>query len=218
MFASVSSEIGARLLLSQRLVAAVAQLEQPAPDSAAMLKGFCFVQMYAIYEYAVRSAVQAALASLKGSGRSMKELHAGVLCLVLESVWAAAAAAGAARVWDCRVEVLRRATSDESVAGIDDTLFPTDGSHYRVRQLHTIWQVLGVAGPVVPEPRLLGRIEEIVENRNAITHGRRTADDVGRGYSRLDIEERFNDLRNICEHVLGSLERHYSSGGMLVHA
>jgi len=72
-----------------------------------------------------------------------------------------------------------------------------------------------VDGNVVPENRLLGRIEEMVENRNAITHGRRTPEDVGRGYSRLDIEERFTDLRRICEHVLGSLETHYNAGGLL---
>jgi hypothetical protein len=148
----------------------------------------------------------------------MKQIRREVLCLLLDPQWAAAAAAGPARMWDCRIDLLKQIHSKEAAGSIDDSLFPADGSHYRVRQLHTIWKVLGLRTPVVPEPRFLGRIEEIVENRNAISHGRRTPEDVGRNYSRLDIEQRFTDLRSICEHVVGTLETHYNAGGLLVPA
>lgn len=215
MFATVLSELGSRLLSVERFLAGVAAIEETAPESAAIFKGLCFVQMYAIYEYTVRSSVQATLSSLKSGALTMNQIRREVLCLVLDPRWDAAAQAGPARMWECRIDLMNRAHSDEAAASINDTLFPADGSHYRVRQLHTIWKVLGLVAPIVPEPRLLGRIEEMVENRNAITHGRRTAEDAGRSYSRLDIEERFADLKRICEHVLGTLEAHYNARGLL---
>jgi hypothetical protein len=217
MFAAVLSEIGSRLLSSERLLFSMEAVEKGMPESAAFFKGFCFIQMYAIYEYTVRASVQATLSSLKRASLTMEKIRREVLCLVLDPSWCAAADAGPSRVWGCRIDLLNEAHSDHPVTNINDTLFPADGSHYRVRQLHTIWRVLGIKEPIVPEPRLLGRIEEIVENRNAIAHGRRTAEDVGRSYSRSDIKRRFDDLKLICQHVLGTLEAHYNAGGLLIH-
>lgn len=215
MFAAVLSEIGSRMLSSERLLANVATVEETAQESAAIMKGLCFIQMYGIYEYTVRSSVQAALSSLKNGVLRINQIRREVLCLVLDPRWDAAAQAGPARMWECRMDLMNQAHSDELAASFNETLFPLDGSHYRARQLHTIWKVLGLVAPVVPEQRFLGRIEEMVENRNAIAHGRRTPEDVGRSYSRLDIEERFADLKRICDHILVTLEAHCNAGGLL---
>jgi hypothetical protein len=216
MFANVLSEIGTRLLSSERILFSMDVVEKEMPESVTIFKGFCFVQMYAIYEYTVRSSVQATLSSLKSASVTMDKIRREVLCLVLDPSWGAAAQAGPSRVWGCRIDLLKEAQSNQPASNINDTLFPVDGSHYRVRQLYTIWRVLGINKPVVPQPRLLGRIDEMVENRNAIVHGRRTAEDVGRRYSRSDIKDRFDDLKLICQHVLGTLEGHYNSGGLLI--
>jgi hypothetical protein len=83
-----------------------------------------------------------------------------------------------------------------------------------VKQLETIWAVFGLTVPVVPELRLLGRIEELVENRNAIAHGRRTAVEVGGRYSALEIEKRIDDVEQISSYVVTQMEDHYKGGGV----
>ena len=68
--------------------------------------------------------------------------------------------------------------------------------------------------PVVPEPRLVGRIEELVENRNAIAHGRRTPEEVGGRYSTAEIEKTADDIEKIGSYFVTELERHYNAGGV----
>ena len=65
--------------------------------------------------------------------------------------------------------------------------------------------------PIVPEQRHLGRIMELVENRNAIAHGRRTPEDVGRSYSKQDIEDRISDIFDICIYIVETIKNRYDS-------
>ena len=215
MFAAVINELGSRLLAAELLTKTIAELEESRSDAAVLLKGLAFVQMYSIYEFTVRGSVQATLSSLRASAAPAAKIRHEALSLVLDSSLSSAAQAGPARLWECRIDLLGRARSPDSATEFPDSLFPADGSHYRIRQLHTIWRVFGIGAPVVPDARLQGRIEEMVENRNAVAHGRRTADDVGRRYSLADIKDRMRDLGQICEHVLATLETHYNGGGLV---
>ncbi len=68
--------------------------------------------------------------------------------------------------------------------------------------------------PVVPESRLIGRIDELVENRNAIAHGRRTPEEVGGRYSTSEIEKRVDDIERITIYLVPEMETHYKAGGI----
>jgi len=215
MFTLVSSEIATRMLSSRKLLSFAKSLEEVDVGSAAVCKGLLFVQIYSTYEYAVRSAVQATLLAIKADDIPINQLRKEVLCLALEPHWKSAADAGRSKVWERRLNLMDQVGSRDSTYTLSDAVFPNDGSHYRVRQLHTIWKIFAVSDPVVPDPRLLGRIEELVENRNAIAHGGRTADEVGRRYSRQDIEIRLADAETICNYVVDTLRAHHESGALV---
>jgi hypothetical protein len=117
-------------------------------------------------------------------------------------------------MWEQRIGLLAERESGVPLNTLDDAVFPSDGSHFRVRQLQTIWAVFGLATPVVPEPRLLGRIEELVENRNAVAHGRRTPEEVGGRYSVSDVATRVDDVEAIVTYLVTQLESHYVGGGV----
>ena len=219
MFATVSAEIAARHLSNQRTVALIESLEEKSQMVlASACKGLIFVQLYATYEYSVSSAVQATLVALRTAGVEIRTLHRDLLALVLNSHWDSAANSKRSRVWDSRMALLSSIDSDELTSTLRDDLFPSDGSHYRIQQLHTIWKIFSVSGPVVSEPRLIGRIEELVENRNAISHGRRTSEEVGSRYSWQEIAKRVNDTDAIAGHIVSRLESHVQSGGLFAVA
>lgn len=213
MFESVASEIASRMLAARMYVAHIEPLESKDSALSATFKGLAFVQLYAIYEYTVRSGVQATLSAIRGDPLVIRELRHELLCLVLDPQWTSASTAGRSRRWDTRIALIRKVTSQEPTHALTDTLFPSDGSHYRIRQLHTIWNVFAIAEPVVPNARLIGRIEELVENRNAIAHGTRTAADVGRRYSCQDIALRVDDVEQICVYIVDTMRRHYEAHG-----
>ena len=215
MFATVSAQIADRCLSSQKTVALIKSLEETSQVAlASACKGLAFVQLYATYEYSVRSAVQATLVALCAAGVEIRTLRRNLLALVLDPHWDSASDSGRPHVWDSRMALIASLDSSELTSTLRDDLFPNDGSHYRIHQLRTIWKIFSVSGPVVSEPRLIGRIEELVENRNAISHGRLTPEEVGSRYSWQEVASRVNDTDTIAGHVVSSLESHVQSGGL----
>ena len=214
MFNTVRTEVNARTLVCRQLLAWAQASSAPNPMEVAVCKGLMFVQLYAVYEYTVRSSVQAVLAAIRDDGLCPQQLHHHSLALILDARFASVSTAGRRRVWEQRTGLLTACDSTDSLTRLNDTVFPTDGSHFRAGQLQTIWGIFGLTTSIVPEPRLLGRIEELVENLNAIAHGRRTPEEVGGRYSTLDILKRIDDVEAIMTYLVTQLESHYGSGGV----
>ena len=137
-----------------------------------------------------------------------------VLTLVLDGAFTSVAASGRGKSWEKRLDLVANFESTAPLVSLDNTTFPTDGSHYRVKQLQTIWGVFGLDVPVLPEPRLIGRIEELVENRNAIAHGRRTPEEVGGRYSASEMDKTITDIEGVGTYVVTAMEAHYKRGGV----
>jgi len=213
MFHIIQRELGERMLVARNFATHVHSLEMAGLPLAATFKGLTFVQLYACYEYVVRGSVQAMLSAISAESPEFRQLKAHVLSLALDARFEATSNCGPRRRWETRIALLDEATSANPASAIPDTAFPSDGSHYRVRQLQTIWRVFGITEPVVPEPKHNGRIDELVENRNAVAHGRRTAEEVGRRYSHQDISDRIDDIDAICLHVLTTVHAHYQQQG-----
>ncbi len=214
MFDIIGIEIDSRIALNKQLCAMVRSIEQSKALESAACKGLIFVNLYGVYEYAVRSGVQAVLAAIRSDRLCPRDLHSNLLALVLNPKFSSVSAAGRSKIWKHRFDLIREFESSTPLQMLDDTLFPNDGSHYRVGQLQTIWAVFGIDVPLLSELRLFGRIDELVENRNAIAHGRRTPEEVGGRYSQSEIEKRVDDIEKIAKHIVREMEIHYHSGGV----
>ena len=95
MFATVSAGIADWHLSNQRTVALIKSLEETSQMTlASACKGLAFVQLYATYEYSVRSAVQATLVALGAAGVEIRTLHRDLLALVLDSHWKSVSSSG----------------------------------------------------------------------------------------------------------------------------
>jgi len=106
-------------------------------------------------------------------------------------------------------------TNNNALTDLDNTLFPNDGSHYRANQLRTIWNIFGITLPIVPNIQLIGRIDELVDKRNAIAHGRETARAVGSRHSTAEMEVRFRDTEIIAYYVIDTMNTYCLTGGLL---
>lgn len=217
MFALLRAEVDDRFLLIQQILNTLGHIETDSsfpPDVPRTLKGLVFVQLYAVYEHCVCNAVQAALRSVNRQALSLRELRHELLAMALDDGCKSLSNCGTERMWPVRVMLLGKSRSAEA-AEIPENLFPADGSHYRIGQLRTIWTLFGMASPEVPDNRLIGRIDELVELRNGIAHGRLRAEEVGRRFSLNDLQDRFVDTGEICRHVLSELEAHVSDPAAL---
>lgn len=206
MFSSIRIEIADRILATKQWYAASSSTQPPA---SVITKGLTFVQNYAVYEYTVIHSVTAALHHIKGQGLSLQDVRPELLSFILNSDIDSMLSTGLNQKWTRRIELFRRVLAAEPISTISfETVFPTDGSHFRVAQIRTIWSLFGITASLVPNPRLLGRIDEMVEHRNAIAHGRESAAQIGGRFSDNDIQARIDDVQELCMHIVDTLDLH----------
>lgn len=208
MFAAIRSEILDRIFSINVLTSASKALSPGRARSAA--KGLVFVQNYATYEYTVSTAVEAALDSVTGHGIELRVLRTGLQTIAMDAELESIANSKRRSSWDKRTRIFDRAISGDA-AVLSGCEFPDDGNHFRFRQLETLWKLFGLSVPVLPENRLIGRIDEMVEHRNAIAHGRDTADRIGGRFSDAEISDRITDTQNICVYIVDAFEDHCSN-------
>jgi len=174
-------------------------------------KGLAFVQMYAIWEETVRSIVKAALLQVKAMARPMDKIRLELLSLLLEDqIKAVVATHETKNQWDRRIKLFLQISSS-GTATISEGIFPSDGSQFRAVQIETIWSIFGITCPALPHAKHKLQINELVENRNAIAHGREPPAEVGRRYSVREISKRISATKRVCLHVISSMENHCST-------
>lgn len=195
MFATLQSDIESRFAVVRSFFRATQNFKG---DLAASAKGLAFVQIYAIYEFTVRSVVQTSIDSINAHGTLLKDISPSLMALYLDPELSALKDCGIKNIWSNRLKIFQRAFSNEPVYVQNGTGPPNDGSHYRHTNLLTIFEVFGIRRLPVRRRRHLFRIDEVVDNRNQIAHGSETAEEVGRRYTRQEISRIISQTRSVC--------------------
>jgi hypothetical protein len=170
-------------------------------------RGLVFVELYAIHEYTVRSVVRIAIDAIAAHAHRYTDLRPSLLAMFLDPELCSLRDTSPRNIWDRRLVLLERATSNDpvSLAGL---VLPIDGTHFRHTHVNLILKVFGVTQALTIDPRHLFRIDEVVDKRNAITHGEETAQEVGRGFSRGDIRQVIRQMKSICLRLILIVSQH----------
>ncbi len=173
---------------------------------AQIAKGLVFVELYAVYEYTVKGVTRVAIAEIAGHAHRFAELKPSLLALFLDAELRALRDCGAKNIWEKRLKLFEQSTSSRRVAAVDT--LPVDGSHFRHTQAQLILRALGIRRSLTRRRRHLYKIDEIVNNRNAIAHGEETAAQIGRRYSRADVTRSISQIKSICLRVIAIASEH----------
>lgn len=211
MFSTTSIEASDRISQVAAMVRAIEDAELRSGMAVSSItraaKGLVFVVLYAAYEYCVHQAFRATVLALNAHSVPHRQLAPGALALALDSECSTLRDKVVERAWEDRLSLFQK-SRDASPATIRDSVFPADGSHMRAGQLRTLQVLFGVPNPLLPHPRMATRINELVEHRNAIAHGRERAEDVGGRYTVDELKERVKDAGELLQHVITTLETH----------
>jgi hypothetical protein len=194
MFAPLKSEVESRF---SRIESFFKDTQYFKGDSAQIAKGIVFVQVYAAYEYTVTSVFRSALDAIMSHKVPTESLTPYLLAVFLDPQIHSVQDSSATAEWQSRFRLFEMACS-KAPAHVGNTVFPKDGSHFRHSQLRLMFDILGIKRFPVQRRRHLGRINEVVDNRNAVAHGGETAEDVGRRYSRTEILHAIRQMRSVC--------------------
>jgi len=220
MLSGVSAGATRRFQEVRTLLSYIAAKESTPPmadsDEITMLRGLFFVHLYAAFEFSVTDAVQGLLQQI--SQRRIPYAHLEQLfhAVALDGGFAAIADAGPGKKWKARKNLLRLQRSQDPCQ-INDTAFHRDLQNVWYETLENLFECFCINPPVLPDPRFQGYIDEVVEKRNAVAHGRESPLVVGRMRT-SGLRTRVDAMSGTAMHVILQFGEHLASRAFVASA
>ena len=209
-FSTVREEGAARLQEVNMLLGEIRNIEsRPGLERDASLqlkKGLFFVSLYASFEYTVTRAIGETASQIHSTNVKTAHLHHKMYPLALDPQITSIASLGKDTKWK------RRSTLFESQKLLDNAVIYESSL---TKELGNIWcntfkqifQAFGIDQNHIYDPSANGYIDEVVNNRNMVAHGRSSATDVGQAYTSGMLEQRLSAVENQKEYLISIFEK-----------
>lgn len=195
-----SSELREHLVLVRALESADPTV--PDTNEVLILRGLYYVHLYSLIEYTINQAVVEALRFIKETSTPYNQLVEDFLPVALDPDFSSFSAVGRkGKNWDRRFSFIRKERSGDACSP-NEAVLGYDLQNIWCETLEFVFKCFSISDPVVPDPRFRPFIDEIVNKRNAVAHGRETAARVGRGTRSPDLELRFQAVVDTCNYLL----------------
>ncbi|UZD16526.1 MAE_28990/MAE_18760 family HEPN-like nuclease [Gallibacterium anatis] len=211
MFSYIYTELSSRQLEIQSVFAQIQVLESEQRQNNGQeellnsLKGLLFVLLYGCIEYSVTESVKVTESAISLQNLSLSQVKPTLITRFLYKEFDALHSAGRKQKWQKRLEFMQKLIDDDIISeNICDNLeLPTDGKNIRSTQLKAIFDTFSIDTDTDTNTQLLtpqwkGRLKDIVDNRNAIAHGNKTASAVGKPIFITDLKERIDEVNRFC--------------------
>lgn len=219
---------GARSLLQNRLpevravqshLAAMELEAGMAPPGLQLLavRGLFYVNLYGAIEASVNSAIQEFLRTVSNRNVQFHHFDFKAYLYVLDAKFHAISSGAGKPVFDRRRKFVDQQFS--AAPGVfEDTIFSMHLQNVGAATLENVLNWLGVDGsPFDLLPAARGYIEEIVEKRRQVAHGREAAAVVGAGRTASELLKRLEASIAVLEAFFELLEAHLA-GLKYIHA
>jgi hypothetical protein len=221
MLTTVRAEVSGRLAEVFQLVEHIRHLESappvPDPPEAKILRGLFHVHLYAALEFAVNQGVQRFLMAVVALGVPPLHLHARFFSVALDSGFSSMRNVGEDKRWSSRVKLIELQFSTDAQP-INAAIFGLYLQNVWVEKLEILFNCLNINLPVVPNPAFRLYIDELVERRNGVAHGRFSALGVGSALRSPELLIRFNAISATCIYLLDCFEEHHLARGLILEA
>lgn len=218
MFSGVRAEISERLTEVFQLVEHIQHLEgiPPAPDppEVKILRGLFFVHLYATLERAVNQGVQRFLEGVANLEICPSHLEARFLSVALDPVFSSFRNVGEEKSWNARLRFLDVQSSQMSQP-VNSGMFGLYLQNIWFERLEVIFRCFNIDQPVVPIAEYGLYIDELVNNRNGVAHGRFSALGIGSHRRSPDLLIRYNAISDTCIHIVNCLDRQLAVRGFV---
>jgi hypothetical protein len=173
-------------------------------------RGLAFVQIYAIHEYTVVTAVRHAGVAVAARAHPFIRLRPSLLPFFLTPELQSVQDSIRRGQWESRLALFEKATSRDPAVFLGTPTEISHDSHFRYQHIELIFRVFGINRAVTRRRRYRGLIDEVVNRRNEIAHGNSTAAEVGRNYTNADIRLAIRRMKSICLRLVQMLEEYCS--------
>ena len=171
-----------------------------------ILRGLYYVHLYAAFEHSVNQGVQSFLKAVTNLRVSTAHFELPLFSVALDSQLSSLGDVGEAKKWGRRLDIFNRQNS-EGKCVLNDTVFGLYLQNVWIENLQQVFNCLNIPDPVIPDPRLGPYVEEIVEKRNIVAHGRESPAIVGRGTRTPELKIRLDAIAEVVQHIFDCFEK-----------
>lgn len=176
-------------------------------DEVKVLRGLFFVHLYGAFEKSVNEAVERYIQKIDDLKVAYVDFSSIFLPTALDSVFTSIQMGGK---WEKRVDFFKILESNDK-CGIRNTIFSDQLTNTWFKNLDRIALCVGAARPFLRNVADSHYLDEVVEKRNQVAHGRNTPLHVGSSGRSVDLDVRFMAVRRVFDDYCEMLEVNYNS-------
>jgi hypothetical protein len=175
-------------------------------DTVKILRGLFFVHLYGAFEKSVNEAVEQYLQEISTLKLKVSDFACGFLPIALEPRFASLQSTAK---WQSRIDFSNALESEEACV-INNAVLASQLQNTWSHTLTAVASYIGVPGVYKPNGRDSHYLDEVVEKRNQVAHGRNPPVLVGSTGRSADLELRFEALNRLLEGFFHMLESHFN--------
>lgn len=168
-------------------------------------KALFVIVLYAALELTVTSLVVRTSETITGEAVAHSDLSRGMLSLALDPQLKSVASSGRRSKWQRRSALFARTFSSDAAHIHDEAPLKELGNIW-CSSLDQVFEAFDLAQPTLHDPRVREYIDEVVDRRNAVAHGREAAADVGSRYTAALLEVRLKEIERQKDYLIGRFE------------
>lgn len=169
-----------------------------------LLRGLYYVHLYAALEKTVNEMVEQALLLIKNDSVQNRHYKTEFNVVSLHPKMQGFKAAGYRDFFSKSIDVFS-ALDSNAPSEINNTLFYTNLQNIWFATLTQVLQCFGIAEFPI-EPRVRVSVDEVVDKRNAIAHGRESPVAIGERYRSDVLRQRTQEIQLIVDQFIDVLE------------
>ncbi|TFC01623.1 hypothetical protein E3O42_09620 [Cryobacterium adonitolivorans] len=168
-------------------------------------RGLAMVVLFAAYEKLVHSLARELLETAATYRGKRKNLAPGIRLLSISGALSSVQSASKKNLWSkCGPKVSEHLELPAST--LDTAIFPDDGSFMDESQITLFCEVFAISGWAATLGKAFFLLQEVREGRNAVAHGRMTAEEVGKSKTFGDTINKIGDWDEGWNRFLDSVE------------
>jgi len=207
-------DIDARFQEARNLLSFIKSQESTAtppvdPGHVKTMRGLFYVHLYGAFERSVNDSVSAFIRATVDLNVSVQHITPHFLPVALDGRFKSLQSTQGAGNWKKRLEFVA-AMIDASACSINDALFSEHLQNAWPQTLIAVATYLGIGTPAFEAPDVLA-VDEVVDKRNAVAHGRASPAEIGARIRSETLENRFDSTRAVLSCFTTHLEAGFAS-------
>lgn len=168
------------------------------------LKGLFFIALYGAVERCVTYSVTICIESINNLHLDLLKIKPVVWALILDPDCTRMEQCNDKK-WTYRNKLFSE-IKNVKAKNIIPTLFPTSIGNIKKAQIEGIWKTFDIQSEMFPDPSVIGRLNDLAQNRMFIAHGDKTASEVGSNYSSDDLLIFYDKIKEWSSYLISCFD------------